>query len=366
MDGWESASALRQIEIAQSRDFAAWLAERRVGLALSTGATGRLVLVGAAPDGRLSVFLRGFDGAYGLAGNGQTLLLATAFQIWRFANAVSPGRTASGHDKLFAPRVAYTTGDLAVGDVALAADGTILFANTLFSCVAAAGAEFSFTPLWRPPFVSRLLPEDRCHLTGFALDDGKLRYVSMASGSDEPGGWQRDIAGGGRVIDAATDEVVAEGLALPVAPRLHGGRLWLDEAASGVFGFVHPQDGAFEEVVFCPGWLSGLAFHEDYAVVATSVSRGGRGAAGLPLGHNLDTYRAAAQTAVCIVDLARGEIAHWLRFDGLPEIRDVAILPETMRPAALGLAGEDIRRVLAIGPDRSVRPGGNGPVRPER
>ncbi|MCW5773972.1 MAG: TIGR03032 family protein [Rhodospirillaceae bacterium] len=366
MDGWESAPALRRLEIAQSRDFAAWLADRRLSLAFSTAATGRLVLVGTADDGKLAVFLRAFDAAYGLSGNAQSLLLASAFQIWRFENAVSPGRSAAGHDRLYVPRVAYTTGDLKVGDVAPAADGTILFANTLFSCIAAAGPEFSFTPLWRPPFISRLLPEDRCHLTGMALEQGLLRYVSMAAVSDEAQGWQRDIAAGGLVVDAASDEAVAEGLALPVSPRLHRGRLWLNEAASGVFGFVHFEDGAFEEVAFCPGWLSGMAFVEGYAVVATSVSRDGRGAGGLPLEHNLATYRAAPQTALCVIDLATGEIAHWLRFDGLPEIRDVAVLSDTVQPAALGLAGEDIRRVLSIGPDRSVRPAGSPGPRPER
>jgi uncharacterized protein (TIGR03032 family) len=320
------------------------------------------VLVGAAGDGKLSLFLRTFDGAYGLHANGQTLLMATAFQIWRFENAVAPGRSASGYDKLFVPRVAYTTGEVNAADVALAADGTILFANSLFGCVAAASPEFSFTPLWRPPFLTRLLPEDRCHLTGFALEDGLLRYVSVAAASDEPAGWLRGIANAGLVMDAATDAVVAEGLALPVAPRLHERRLWLDEAASGLFGFIHLDSGAFEEVAFCPGWLAGLAFVDGYAVVATSIARGGRGMGGLPLEHNLEIYRARAQTALCIVELASGEVAHWLRFDGLAEIRDVAVIPETQRPAALGLSGEDIRRVLSIGPDRSGRPIRNGGI----
>ncbi len=360
MDGWESQPALRRLEIAQSRDFAAWLAERRASIALTTGSTGRLVLVGAAPEGKLSIFLRTFDAAHGLHGNGQTLLLATGFQIWRFENTVAPGRSASGYDKLFVPRVAYTTGDVRAGDVAFAADGTILFANTLFSCVAAAGVEFSFTPIWRPPFISRLLPEDRCHLTGFALQDGLLRYVSTAAATDEPAGWVRGIASAGLVMDAANDAVVAQGLALPVAPRLHAERLWLNEAASGLFGFVHLDTAAFEELAFCPGWLSGLAFIDGFAVVATSVARNGRGMGGLPLEHNLETYRAKAQTALCVVDLASGEVAHWLRFDGLTEIRDVAVMPETVRPAALGLSGEDIRRVLSIGPDRSGRPTKNG------
>jgi uncharacterized protein (TIGR03032 family) len=356
VDGFETAPALRRLEIAQSRDFAAWLAERRVSIALTTGSTGRLVLVGAAAEGKLSVFLRAFDGAHGLYGNGQTLLMASAFQIWRFENTVAPGRSASGYDKLLVPRVAYTTGDVRAGDVAFAADGTILFANTLFSCIAAASTEFSFTPVWRPPFVSRLLPEDRCHLTGFALEEGLLRYVTAAAASDVPGGWVRGIASSGLVMDAANDTIVADGLALPVAPRLHAGRLWLDEAASGLFGFLHLDTAAFEEVAFCPGWLSGLAFVDGYAVVATSLTRSGRGMGGLPLEHNLEAYAATAQTAVCVIDLASGEVAHWLRFDGLMEICDIAVMAETVRPAALGLAGEDIRRVLSIGPDRSGKP----------
>jgi uncharacterized protein (TIGR03032 family) len=362
MDGSETASALRRLEIAQSRGFAAWLAERRIAIALTTGTTGRLVLVGAGAEGRLSLFLRAFDGAYGLSGNGQTLLMASAFQVWRFENTVAPGKSASGYDKLFVPRLAHTIGEVRAGDVAFAADGTILFANTLFSCIAAVSAEFSFTPVWRPPFISRLVPEDRCHLTGFALEEGLLHYVSVAAASDQAGAWERHIASGGRILDAATDATVAEGLALPVAPRLREGRLWLDEAASGLFGFIHLGSGTFEEVAFCPGWLSGLAFVEGFAVVATSIARDGRAMGGLPLEHNLETYRAKAQTAVCIIDLASGEVAHWMRFDGLAEIRDVALVSETVRPAALGLAGEDIRRVLSIGPDGSGRRAPDGGV----
>lgn len=360
MDGSEASPALRRLEIAQSRGFAAWLAERRISLAFTTGASGRLVLVGPGAEGTLSLFLRGFDGAYGLHGNGQSLLMGGAFQIWRFENTVAPGKTASGYDKLFVPRLAHTTGAVHAGDVASAADGAILFANALFSCVAAASGEFSFVPVWRPSFITRLVPEDRCHITGIALEDGLLRFASAAAASDAPRGWERAIASAGLVIDAASDAVVAEGLALPVAPRLRDRRLWLDEAASGLFGFVHLGTGTFEEVAFCPGWLSGLAFADGFAVVATSTARDGRGIGGLPLERNLETYRAKAQTAICVIDLARGEVAHWIRFEGLSEIRDVAVLADTMRPAALGLAGDDIRRVLSIGPDRSARPARNG------
>ena len=57
--------------------------------------------------------------------------------------------------------------------------------NTLFSCLAAASPTHTFRPLWRPPFVSRLAPEDRCHLNGLALRDGEPRYVTIPE-SDRP------------------------------------------------------------------------------------------------------------------------------------------------------------------------------------
>ncbi len=345
----------RPIDIAHSSDFAAWLKERRAAIALSTGVAGRLVMLGLDKNGAVSVFLRRFDAAHGLHAAGQTLLMATGYQIWRLENTVGPGQDADGHDRLYAPRLAYTIGDVKTGDVAFAADGTVLFANTQFNCIAAASAEYNFIPIWRPPFISRLTPEDRCHLTGFALEDGLIRYVAMAAASDQAGAWAPRLGDGGLVIDAATDATLATGLAMPCSPRLENGRLWLNEGVSGMFGFVRLDDGTFEEVAFCPGFLSGLDFIDGFAVVATSVTRGGRSPAGLPLERNLHDYRATAQTAVCVVDLGTGEVAHWLRLEGFSEIRDVAVLRDTVRPAALGLIGQDVRRVLSIGPDRSQR-----------
>ncbi len=347
--------ASRPVDIAHSNRFPEWLAERGASIALSTGFAGRLVMLGLDQDGAASVFLRRFDAVHGLHAAGQTLLMATGYQLWRLENTVGPGQTADGYDRLYAPRLAYTIGDIKTGDFALAGDGTVLFANTQFNCIAAASPEYNFIPIWRPPFISRLVPEDHCHLTGFALEDGLIRYVAMGAATDQPGGWKKRMGDGGLIIDAASETNLASGLALPCAPRLHDGRLWLSEAASGTFGFIHLDDGTLEEIAFCPGFLSGIDFIDGFAVLATSITRGGQTPAGLPLESNLATYGAKPQTALCVVDLARGEIVHWLRLEGFSEIRDIAVLRETRRPAALGLIGQDIRRVLSIGPDRSQR-----------
>ena len=39
-----------------------------------------------------------------------------------------------------------------------------------------------FSPRWRPPFVSALAPEDRCHLNGLAMVDGVLLLVDAVEG----------------------------------------------------------------------------------------------------------------------------------------------------------------------------------------
>ena len=48
----------------------------------------------------------------------------------------------------------------------------------------------SFVELWRPPFISALVDEDRCHLNGLAMEEGRPRYVSAVSRSDTVDGWR--------------------------------------------------------------------------------------------------------------------------------------------------------------------------------
>lgn len=62
------------------------------------------------------------------------------------------------------------TGEIDVHDVAVEDDGQVLFANTLFSCLARLSERHSFEPVWRPLFVSTLAPEDRCHFNGLAME----------------------------------------------------------------------------------------------------------------------------------------------------------------------------------------------------
>jgi hypothetical protein len=59
-------------------------------------------------------------------------------------------------------------GDIQIHEMAWAED-ELWFVNTRFSCLCTRSNLHCFQPRWRPPFVTALAPEDRCHLNGLGL-----------------------------------------------------------------------------------------------------------------------------------------------------------------------------------------------------
>ena len=343
------------LEINASRQFTGWMADARLSLALTTYQAGKLFLLGLQPDGRLSVFERTFNRCLGLWSDSQTIWMSSLYQMWRFENVLDPGQVAGGYDRLYVPQVGYTTGDLDIHDVAVEASGRVVFANTLFGCLATPSDTHSFVPLWRPPFISKLAAEDRCHLNGLALEDGRAKYVTAVSQSDVADGWRDRRHDGGCVIDVQTDEIIATGLSMPHSPRVYRDKLWLLNSGTGHFGFIDRATGKFEEVAFCPGYLRGLSFHGDFAIVGMSKSRENKTFSGLKLDENLNASDGEARCGIQIIDLRSGDVVHWLRIEGVVrELYDVVALPGVVRPQALGFKTDEIRRVLSMGLEQSI------------
>jgi uncharacterized protein (TIGR03032 family) len=344
-------AATPKLEIACSRQLPEWLAEHRVSLAFTTYQSAKLFLIGRRPDGRLSVTERTFSRCMGLWGSAQTLWMSSLYQLWRFENALAAGERHQGHDRLYVPQAGFTTGDLDIHDVAVDAAGRPVFAATLFSCLATTSETHSFAPLWRPPFISKLAAEDRCHLNGIAMRDGAPAYVSAVAATDVADGWREHRRGGGVIVDVAADEIVCRGLSMPHSPRLHDGTLYVLDSGSGRFGRVDPARGAFEPIAFCPGYLRGLAFIDRFAVVGLSRPRAeNKTFAGLELGETLAAKNVSARCGLMAIDLRNGDIVHWLNIGGVvEELYDVAVLPGVVRPTALGFKSDEIRRVITIG-----------------
>jgi hypothetical protein len=184
----EKIADQQQTAISTSRGFLDWLATHRMSLALTSYQTGQLLLIGPLANGRLSVFQRNFVRAMGLWASPQRIYLSTIAHIWRLENVLGPGQSAKHrahqYQRLYVPRDAHTTGDLDLHEMTVDSEGRLIFVNTKYSCLATTDPVHSFRPLWKPSFISKLAPEDRCHLNGLCLQNGKPKYVTAVSRSD--------------------------------------------------------------------------------------------------------------------------------------------------------------------------------------
>jgi uncharacterized protein (TIGR03032 family) len=337
------------VEISCSPGIADWLIANKVSLGFTSYQSGRLYLVSATSSGRLSFHERHLARAMGLWADPQRLLIATLFQLWRFENILAPGeRTTEGADRHYVPRVAHTTGDIDVHEIGVTSSGRIVFVNTLYSCLAELSPTHSFKPIWKPPFISALAPEDRCHMNGLGMRDGAPRYVTSVSQTDVAGGWRRDRSTGGSLIDITTNEIITDRLSMPHSPRWRDGEVWLLNSGSGHLGTVDQATGAFEPKVFCPGFLRGFAFHNNHAIVGLSLPRGGN-FSGLALDGELSKRKLEPWCGVQIIDLASGRVAEWIRLQGgVSELFDVSVLPGVRHATATGLVTEDIQKIVSI------------------
>jgi uncharacterized protein (TIGR03032 family) len=345
-----AGTAKPALVVTSSRHFPGWLADAGGSLAISTYQSGKVILIGTNRQAeRLSIFDRTLDRPMGLAFRDSRLVVASSIQITSFVDAAHGTPGAAGYDALFVPQSATYTADLDVHDVAFDAEGRLVFVNTLFSCLATTSETHSFKPLWKPPFISRLAPEDRCHLNGLAMRDGKPAFVTCVAETDLADGWREHRTGGGVVIDVASGEVVCRGLSMPHSPRLHGGKLWVLNSGAGEVGTVDLGTGRFEPLAFCPGYLRGLDFVGPYALVGLSEPRENRTFAGLPLQDRLAAAKAGPRCGVYVIDTRTGDVAHWLRLEGVvSELYDVIALPGLARPMMIGFKSDEIRRTVSV------------------
>lgn len=110
-------------------------------------------------------------------------------------------------------------------------------------------------------------------------------------------------------------------------------------------------NGRFEPLVFCPGYLRGLAFYGDYALIGSSLPREQSGFFGLPLDDELRKRGVQPRCGLFVVDLKRGVIEHEVEISGaVQELYDVAVLPGVRHPSALGFLTDDIHYLIHIAP----------------
>jgi uncharacterized protein (TIGR03032 family) len=340
-----------EFRYSQSDSFVGLLRELGASLLVSTYQANKLLVARAAGAG-LSTLVRTFDRPMGIAIDQRRLALGTRGQVWLFRNApdiapqVPPVRT---HDACYLPRSCHVTGDIAVHELAWAGD--VLWAvNTRFSCLCTFDSDYSFAPRWRPRFVTALAAEDRCHLNGMALMDGRPRYVTALGETDTPQGWRPGKPRGGCVIEVPTGEIIGRSLSMPHSPRWHDDRLWLLESGTGRL-LTMDQSGRRDAIAEVPGFARGLALVGPYAFVGLSKIRETSAMDGVPLAERRNDLKCG----VAVVDVRAGRIAATLEFQSaVEEIFDVQLLPGLRFAEVVGFQQDTIHQTFVVPPADSA------------
>lgn len=314
-------------------------------IALSTYQAGKVILVSAVNANRLIQLPRTFPKPMGIAVDPLRLAIATHTEVVVFNNA---SRMAANYpqqphtyDALFLPRATYYTGEVDIHDLHWKGDA-LLAVNTRFSCLATIDHRYSFTPLWKPFFISRITPEDHCHLNGVAFDEGEPKYVTALGKTDVAEGWRKNKDKGGIAMDVSSNTIVAEGLAMPHSPRFYNGALYVLESASGNLVCIEPSSGKKDVVVSLNGFVRGMDRAGDYLFIGLSKLRKKSVAFNdLPI---------AAKSLFCgivVVHLPTARVVAELKYeDSVEEIYDVRILQGLRRPGLLSAQKAEHRLAL--------------------
>ena len=317
--------------------FAQLLKSAGASLVISTYKSGKLIT--ARVDGSsINTDFQSMNKPMGIASAGSRLAVGTRDSIVTYSN--QPGlanKIKSLHTAttVFTPRAEVITGDISIHEMGFGEseeDRRLYFVNTSFSCLCVVDVDYSWVPIWTPKWITAYSPEDRCHLNGLAMVDGKPKYVTALAESDEPHGWREHKGTSGVLIDITDDKVITSGLAMPHSPRWYQDQLWVLESGKGTLSTVNIETGEVSQVAVLPGFTRGLAFIGKYALVGLSQVRESVFQS-LPITET----KQERNCGVWVVDTETGEIVAFLRFEGeVQEIFDVAVLYDSSWPEFLG------------------------------
>ena len=342
------APPLRSLHTAS---FPALLRELGASLIVTTYQAGKLVILRADGD-VLNTHFCSFARPMGLAVREGRLAIGTSVEIWEYHDlpaVASKLEPAGKHDACYLPRSSHVTGDVLIHEMDWVGDD-LVFVNTRFSCLCVRDWQYSFRPIWRPAFVSAYTPDDRCHLNGMGLKDGRVQFATALGQTDTPGGWRENKRNGGLLIDIPSGEIIARGLSMPHSPRWYDGQLWVLDSGTGTLGTVDLGSGQYRAVVELPGFTRGLDFFGPFAFVGLSQVRESATFSGIPLVERLEKRA----SGVWVVDLRSGVVIGWVEFeDALQEIFSVKILSETRFPDVINDKNEVVMHSYVL-PDDAI------------
>ena len=331
----ESAATLAPFSYTVSPEFPELLAQLDASLVISTYQAGKVLFVSSDGDG-IKLLPRNMEQPMGLALKGRQLAVACHSDTWvlRHDERLGPAypRQPETYDTLFVPHRHYFSGTVHMHDIAWQGDD-LIGVNTRFSCLCRINGSQSFEPIWQPSFITELVAEDRCHLNGMAMVNGKPGYVTAFGATDGKNEWREKKYEAGVVIDVETNEIVASGLPMPHSPRVFDGQLYVLLSATGELARVDVGSGNYEVVKKFDGYVRGMDRIGDYLFVCLSRIRKSH-----TFSDSDYARRQNYQAGFEMIHLPTGASMSQMKFHrSCDEIYDIAVLPGLRRPGVVGV-----------------------------
>jgi len=245
-------------------------------------------------------------------------------------------------DSLYLHRATITTGMINIHDIAWGDEG-LWVVNSTFSCLSTLSPDSSFIARWKPKFISQLVPEDRCHLNGMAMLDGRPKYVTTFNMEDARDSWSKGRIDYGTLIDVDSDEVLLEGMIMPHSPKVYNGEVYVCESGLGVVWKYNPITKKKTLVVKLQGFTRGLYFYGGVMFVGLSQVRASEIKNPTPISKEYDeTY-----SGVWMVNLEDNSVIAYVKFGGdVDQIYDIAVVPDSINPEVLSLDSSLTRHIF--------------------
>ena len=320
-------------------------------LVVSTYQASKVIFLSAVSDEKLIQLPRNFERAMALGVGDGLLLVAEGSRVVQLtaSTGLAKGypRQPDTYETLYVPTAEYVTGPInAHGlEIARGKDGRreVLAVNTAFSCISRLTDTASFEPVWTPKNISALAPEDRCHLNGLAVAEGKPVYATAFNTGDAPRSWKEGLPGGGVVHHLESNEIVLHDLQMPHTPRIWDGKLYLLLSATGELVQADSERGSYEVVRRIAGFVRGMAKYGDFVFVAFSRLRQNSS-----IFAHLDISRENSRAGIEIIHLPTGAKVGRITYESsVDEIFDLQVIPGLRRAGIMNRENEYAGRYIA-------------------
>lgn len=312
-----------------------FLYQEKASLIFSTYQAGKVLFVSSVAGKALNIYAKNFDRPMGIAINSNKLAIAHKSKIDFFSGsnilAKSFPSKQNYYDRIFVPQLTYNTGIADIHEIEWG-NNKLWAVNTAFSCLCQMNEDYSFIPSWKPDFISKIVPEDRCHLNGLAMYNGKPKYVTAFDKTDYRDGWRNNNVNTGIIIDVETNEIIVNDLPMPHSPACNqNGELFFLLSATGEVAKYDFDNKNYKIISKVNGFLRGLEIYGHYLIVGMSALRDSSKAF-----DNISENIKNGTAGIYIIDTLTGEDVARITFtEYINEIFAVRLLKNTIRPAIL-------------------------------